>query len=278
LRSTMKVFQIYSILSLVTTHVAAQFGLPKNKEKMAGTSFEELNERMKQFGLDGSDLGGGGMDNLQAMMEKAFENPETMKYLEQMGEGIQNAFKDIGNMDPEEMQKNINEAVKMMTNGDIMDSVLDKKDEVLANLEKTGLVSAEELAKYKADPAYFEEQMRGAFDQMKGLFDNPDLMSGAAEALETMKDMMSNEVFEELRQLLMADTVTELEIEEMRLKLIADPNTMKSLGSGMAGLTEDDVKDAGKFKESFLEGRKMWQEMMEGGGGMMGQGAGVGEL
>lgn len=263
--------------------VSAQFGLPKTKEKKAGTSFEELNERMKQFGIDGADSGASAdLDNLQAMMAKAFDDPETLKYLEQMGQGMQDAFKEMANMDPEQLQKQMDEAMKLMTSGDMMESVIEKKDEVLANLEKTGLVSADELAKYKADPAYFEEQMRGAFDQMKGLFSDPDLINTAAESMKGMKDMMSNPLVQDINNLMMADSVTELEIEELRLKVLKDQDSVGTSGAAaMFGQMADDVNDSDKWKNSIMEGRKMFKEMMGTGGmgaGGMGAGAGVGEL
>lgn len=268
--------QIFGLVGLLVTPTTAQFGLPKNKEKKAGTSFEEINERMKS--LNGESSGDAAdLDNLQAMMAKAFDDPDTLKYLEQMGAGMQDAFKEMANMDPEQLQKQMNEAMKLMTGGNMMESVLEKKDEVLANLEKTGLVSADELAKYKADPAYFEEQMRGAFDQMEGLFSDPELINTAAESMSGMKDMLSNPVIQEINEMMMADSVTDLQIEELRLKLLQDPSLIGSDGAGaMLGQMTEDVKDADKWKTGILEGRKMIKEMMGAGG--MGAGAGVGEL
>lgn len=266
--------QIFSLVGLLVTPTIAQFGLPKNKEKKAGTSFEEINERMKS--LSGEN-GASDLDNLQAMMAQAFEDPETLKYLEQMGSGMQDAFKEMANMDPEQLQKQMDEAIKMMTGGDMMESVMEKKDEVLANLEKTGLVSADELAKYKADPAYFEEQMRGAFDQMKGLFGDPELINSAAETMSGMKDMMSNPVIKEMNEMMMADSVTDLQIEELRLKVLQDPTLMGADGAGaMLGQMTEDIQDSDKWKAGILEGRKLIKEMVGTGG--MGAGAGVGEL
>jgi hypothetical protein len=216
------------------------------------------------------------------MMAKAFEDPETMKALNAMGDGLQQAMEEMGKMDPAQLQAQMEEAMKMMTQGDVMDSVLDKKDEVLANLEQTGLVSAEELAKYKADPAYFEEQMKSAFSQMQGLFSDPNMMKSAMEGMQGMQEALADPVVTELQELLMADSVTDLEIETMRLKLLQKPSLMEdSPALAMFGGIGDEIKDADKFKQGFYEGRAAIKEVMSaagGMGGMMGAGAGMGEL
>ena len=215
-------------------------------------------------------------------MAKAFEDPAALEAINQLSTGLQDVMEELGKMDPEALQAQMEQAMKLMTQGDIMDAVISKKDEVLASLEQTGLVPPAELAKYKADPVYFEEQMKGAFDQMKGLFENPDLLKTASEAMKGMQEAMSDPLLTKMQELLMADSVSEVEIEELRLSFLQNPNWMQDNPS-MAmfqGLSEE-VKDARKFKNGFLEARKAITDMMGGMG--MGMyvaagGAGVGEL
>jgi hypothetical protein len=279
---------------LLSQPVSAQFGVAGQMRKKAGTSFQELNDLVKEGGAPAATGGGGAadalaglgdlgdLDKLQEMMAKAFEDPETMKALNSMGDGLQQAMEEMGKMDPAQLQKQMEDAMKLMTQGDVMDSVLEKKDEVLANLEQTGLVSAEELAKYKADPAYFEEQMKSAFSQMQGLFSDPDMMKSATEAMKGMQDAMSDPVVTELQELLMADSVSDLEIETMRLKLLQKGMAEDSPALAMFGGIGDELKDADKFKKGFYEGRSAIKELLGATGGMgagqLGAGAGMGEL
>jgi len=284
-------YRTISLVALLAAPVSAQFGVGQMRKK-AGTSFQELNDLVKEGGAPaaGGDLaaagGAGDMGDLQAMMAKAFDDPETMRAMEAMGTNMKEAMEQMGNMDPAQLQQQMEEAMKLMSGGDVMDAVIGKKDEVLANLEQTGLVSAEELARYKSDPAYFEEQMKSAFDQMQGLFADPEMMKSAGEAMAGMQEAMSDPTIAELQELLMADSVTDLEIETMRLKLLQKPSLMEdSPAMAMFGGIGDEVKDADKFKKGFQEGRAAIQEVMGGmgamgGGGGMGGfgGAGMGEL
>ena len=257
---------------------SAQFGVAGGRKKKVGTSFQELNEK-----IQAESAGVGGVDDmakLQDMMAKAFQDPSTLEAISQMGAGLQDVMEELGKMDPAALQAQMEQAMKLMTGGDIMDAVISKKDEVLANLEQTGLVPPEELAKYKADPAYFEEQMKGAFDQMKGLFDNPEMIKTAAEAMKGMQDALSDPILTQLQELLVADSVTDLQIEELRLMFLQKPklfenNPAMAMFKGLA----DEVKDAKKFKAGVMEARKSINDVLGAVGGAGGlKGLGMGEL
>jgi hypothetical protein len=243
-----------------------------NKKKKVGTTFEELNEQVK------NEQATGGLAGLEEIMAKAFQDPEMMKAFEQMNAGLQAAMEEMGKMEPEKIQKQMEEAMKAMTSGDIVEAVIEKKDEVLANLKKTGLVSEEELKKYEADPRYFEDQMRTAFDQMKGLF-NPETLKTATEAMMGMQEAFNDPVVKELQELLLADTVTDLQIEELRLKIIQKPELLSGDNPALAMFAgiADDVKNTAKWKKGFMEGRDALKAM-KGAAGKMGTGAGVGEF
>ena len=125
---------IFALLPLFQSQPAsAQFGL--NRKKKGGGSFEEMNEMAKQH-QDGGDGGGlAGMPNLegmdmesiQKMMEEAMNDPSFAAMNANMAE----AMEQLGKMSPEELQAQMMEGLQQLTSGDIMDSVLGKKDEVL---------------------------------------------------------------------------------------------------------------------------------------------------
>jgi hypothetical protein len=240
----------------------------------------------------------GDLSNIQELMAKAFEDPATLQAIQQMSSGFQDAMDEISKMDPSALQSSMEQLLNMMTQGDIMDAVISKKDDVLANLELTGLVPPEELAKYKADPAYFEEQMKGAFDQMKGIFSDPAVLESASKTMKGMQAALTDPLLLKLNELLLATReVTALEMEELRLLFLQAPDhPALTMFQGLA----DEVKDTIKFQQGFQEARQsikdmmedgasgfaeLWKTMMDGmvapsnmAANVMGGGAGVGEL
>jgi hypothetical protein len=124
-----------------------------------------MNEMAKQ--QQGGGAGGGlaGMPNLegmdmesiQKMMEEAMKDPS----LAAMNANMAEAMEQLGKMSPEELQVQMMEGLQQLASGDIMNSVLGKKDEVLETLAAQGLVPAEKIAEYRANPEKVREQVRG---------------------------------------------------------------------------------------------------------------------
>jgi hypothetical protein len=288
----------YFSYSVFVQPSSAQFGVAAGRKKV-GTSFHELNERLKSESDTAASgtAGVGDLSNIQELMAKAFEDPATLQAIQQMTSGFQDAMQELSKMDPSALQSQMEQVLNMMTQGDIMDAVLSKKDDVLANLELTGLVPPEELAKYKADPAYFETQMKGAFDQMKGIFSDPTVLETASKAMQGMQAAMTDPLLLKLNELLLATReVTALEMEELRLLFLQAPDhPALTMFQGLA----EEIKDSRKFQKGFQEARQsikdlmddgasgfadIWKTMMDGmaapttkGTNIMG-GAGVGEL
>ena len=94
-------------------------------------------------------LEGMDMESIQKMMEEAMKDPS----LAAMNANMAEAMEQLGKMSPEELQAQMMEGLQQLTSGDIMDSVLGKKDEVLETLAAQGLVPAEKIAEYRANPA-----------------------------------------------------------------------------------------------------------------------------
>ena len=241
------------------------------KRKAGGTTFQDLNEIAKEK----PGAGAGEMADLakfQEMFAGVFNDPEAMEAMAAMGQDMQKAMNDLAEMDPEDLQKQMNEVFELMTQGSMVDSIVDKKDEVLRSLEQSGMVSAEELQKYKEDPAYFEEQMRGAFDQMQGLFSDPDVLKNAADAMIAMQQAFSDPAITELTKLLEGGLEDDDEIEEARLDLLANPDLAGN--PVLASLFADE----GDFQDILRDPKKWRDSVKEGQGVFKGQTAGVGEL
>jgi hypothetical protein len=256
-----------------------------------GSSFQDLNEKAKEEqqglgGLGGLDedalakmFDGVDMAQMQEMWKNALNDPETMKQMEMMGEKFGEAMEELAKMSPEELQKQMADAMAMLTDGDMADTILAKKDEVLASLEQTGMVSAEELAKFKADPEYFELKMRESFSQMKDIFTDPEMIKGAMDMLTGP----SQGSLDQMGKLFSEALDTDEKIEEARLEVLSNPEVLNN--PMLAHMFQTDefkeiINDPKKWRESIKEGQKAFSAGAANLAGMAGkgQGAGVGEL
>lgn len=263
------------VTCLLVTPSLAQFGVAGGRRK-AGTTFEDLNE-MAQQQQGGGAAATDDMAKMQEMIANAFNNPEMMEAMEKMGDQMGKAMEEMAKMDPEQLQKQMQDAMAMLTTGDMVNNIVDKKDEVLKNLEGSGMVSAEELAKYKTDPEYFEEQMRTAFDQMAGIFNDPDVLGSVTGAMQAMGDP----AMLEFNNLLREGMTDDVKLEEARLQLLSNPKL--SDNKLLSAIFEQEefqeiVKDAEKWKGAFREGQDMMKKQFGAGLGGLKAGAGMGEL
>ena len=248
--------------------VDAQFGLGNKRKKAA--SFEELNEQAKAM-QDGKMGGAGGMPDLAAMQEMMGGDPKLMEQMAGMGAQMQEAMEMLSKMSPEELEKQMADAMKMMTDGDMLKSMMAHSDDILQTLEQTGAVPAEELAKFKADPAYFEQKMQESFEQMQGIFNDPEILKAATETMGGISEIMKNPGLLDDVLKSMIDFDDDDKIEEARLKILQDPDGAHPMLKEMFQSDEmqEILKDPVKWRESVKEGQ-----------GMLNQGAaaGVGEL
>jgi hypothetical protein len=202
-------------------------------------------------GMEGMD-----MAKMQEMWAEALNDPETMKAFEQMGDQFGSAMEGLSKMTPEQLQKQMEDAMKMLTDGDMVDTIVKNKDEILQQLELAGTVPPEELAKFKADPAYFELKMRESFGQMKDIFEDPDMLKTMTEAMGGMQELMNNPNM--LTELLGSELASDDKIEEARLELLNGENP------ALKGMFDTDemqaiLKDPVKFRDTVKEGQ---QDMM----------------
>jgi hypothetical protein len=196
---------IDSVQSLGPSLVNAQFGLAGGM--MAGaakrnTDFSQLQQQAQEQQLkkaDGlGDLAGlgdlGDLASMQKMFAELANDPEALKMMEQMGADMNKAMEQMLKMSPEQLQEQMQKAMEMLTEEDVVDKVVGQREQILKQLELSGAVSPEELARFKADPEYFEQKMRESFDQMGELFkdgfSDPKIMGAMQQMIQGMKEMM----------------------------------------------------------------------------------------
>mmetsp|Transcript_17750 Transcript_17750/g.43802 ORF Transcript_17750/g.43802 Transcript_17750/m.43802 type:complete len:265 (-) Transcript_17750:2311-3105(-) len=261
-----RIARLVGLSSLFAVPAAAQFGLGKKK----GGSFQEMNEQAKQADT-GAGADAGGLAGLESLLGDI--DPSELENLAGLGDYFNEVMELMGNMSPEELEKQMKDAMEMLSGGDMMKGMLDMQDEIIKTMEESGQVSAEELAKYKADPEYFEQKMKESFGQMQNLFSDPETLKAATAGIQGMTELYKNpEKLGEMMQTLMGDFDNDEKIEEVRLQLLENPDL------GIPGLSEafetPEMKamlaDPQKWKEAVKEGKTMF--------GAGAAGAGVGEL
>lgn len=293
---------------------SAQFGIAGGMKKAA--NFQDLQEMAKQqqqqqqrggannptaggaagglAGMNMEDLmakmaggGGGGADDLMKMLEETLNDPETKQMYDQLGDTFTQALDQLSKLSPEDLEKQMAEAFNMMTNGPMVDQVVNNREDVLKQLAASGTVPPEELVKMKNNPEYFELKMRESFDQMKQLMGDPSMQKVMAETFSGMKELFDGsaggggDLFNNMAQLFgsAAELSDPTKIEEVRLTLlsgqgpVADNPFLKELlkDEEMQAL----LKNPAKFRASVMEGQ---EKLFSAETKKLMVGAGVGEL
>jgi type I site-specific restriction endonuclease len=238
-----------------------------------GAGLGDMDQLMKQLGMDPAEL--------QKMMGEI--DPKMLEGLADLGPQFDEMMKIMSEMSPEELQKQMADAMEMLAGSDMLAEMFQNQELILQQLEESGAVDKEELDKFKKDPEYFEQKMKEGLDQMKNLFADPEILKAATETMKATTEMYKNpEKMQEVLGAMMGDVdFDDAQIEEVRQLFLKDPNSNALLeamigeGGETAKELEDILNDPKKWRESVKEGLG---ELKGLGGGGMGAGAGVGEL
>lgn len=268
---------IILILSAVfLSPIEGQFGVGKRKNQ-GGTSFQELNEQAKNM------VGGGGnagMPDMEELMKQMMGDGDMKKGLENLGLGpeMDEMMKLMADMSPEDLAKQLQDAMEMFTGDDMMSNMIGHSDEILETLEKTGAVDAEELEKFKKNPEYFEQKMKESMDQMKQLWSNPEMMENVGEGMKAAQNLYNNpdSTNEMIQQMLKG--LSDEDIESVRQMFLedgdgGDPMMRQLFGSMDTKDLEDVLKDPITWRKTVKDGLGLFNQQ-----GNAGIGAGVGEL
>jgi hypothetical protein len=236
--------------------------------KKKGGTFQELNEKAKEVQTGAVGAAGGELGGLADMFGDL--DPSQLEELAGLGEYFDEIMGVMGKMTPEELEKQMQDAMQMLASGDMMKNMLSMQDEIIKSLEESGQVTPEEVAKFKADPEYFEQKMKESFGQMQELFSDPETLKAATEGIQGISELYKNPgKMDEILQQLLGDFDDDEKIEEVRLQLMQNPEV------GIPGL--GDAFNTPEMKE-ILSDPKKWRDSVKEGKGLLDQGAGVGEL
>ena len=256
----------------------AQFGVAGGRRKQ-GSNFENLQEMAKQQqeqaaggagGMPNMDdlmkmMGGGGADGADMadwskLIQEQMADPEMQKYMQEMGSQFGAAMEQLSQMSPEEIQKEMEQAFEVLQSGSMLDGLVESREDVIKQLESVGAIPADEIAKMRENPQYFELKMRESFDQMKDMFQDPDMLANMGQAMAGMKDLMDggDALLDEMTQMLLSgDMQDDEKIEEARLQMLRGDYSSNPLMKEMFASEEMQVllKDPVKWRESVKEGQ-----------------------
>jgi hypothetical protein len=194
------------------------------------------------------------MLDLQSLQD-LMSDPEAMKQLESMGASMTAMMEQVMNMPPEELAEQMKQFTQLLTGANVVEGILENRNEVLKQLEASNMVPAEELAKMKADPEYFELKMRESLDQMGSILENPDIMQTALGQMQEALSGSGEAVMDALKNQLDSDD----KIEEMRLEILKGENPL------LANMFE------GADMQAILNDPKKWRDTIkEGTGALLG--------
>jgi hypothetical protein len=245
----------------------------RKQKQGGGTSFQELNEMAKKEAAAG---GGGDMEalmrqmgldpkDLQKMMGDI--DPSLLQEMANMGPAFDDMMKIMADMSPDELELQMKQAMELFAGSDMMDSMLENQDQILKSLEEMGVVDPGELARFKADPQYFQQKMKDGIGQMKDLFSNPETIKLATESMKGATDMFQNPDKLNAMMAEMMNGLKDEDIEEARQMILGEgglgnnPMLKQMLAASGATVDLEEVeamlKDPKKFRETVKEGIKV---------------------
>jgi len=233
-------------------------------------------------------MGGNGMadfanmdyNELMKMIQETMDDPAMMEYVDGLSAGMGDAMEQLSKMSPEEIQSQMEQNLKAMASPDMLDSVMEQKDEVLATLKAQGLITAEQLEEFENDPQKFQETMGEAFGQMTKMLSDPDAIDAVSQVMKGVSEIMKDPAaaMGSLASAFSEGLGDDDKIEEARLQLLADPeNAGNPALASLFGDAEmqEILQDPIKWREQVKKGQEMLGAM---GDNSAADGAGVGEL
>merc|ERR1712232_213164 len=160
------------------------------------------------------------------------------------------------------------EAMNLFASDDYLETALSNQEEILKNLETSGMISAEDLAAFKANPEQLEQEMKAAMDQLRDLFSDPEALDAAAQIAQSLTDFLSDpSKLAEAMNELTAGLSDDDKIEEARLQLLSNPELAGN--PELASLFESDemkdiLKDPVAWRESVKKGKNMMFNGVDG--------------
>lgn len=215
--------------------------------------------------------GFGGMGDLGDLSRMMGEmDPKMIEELAGLGDQFDEVMQLMARMSPEDLQKQMQDAMQMLQSGDMMKNLLENQDEIIKALEEAGQIDAEELAKFKTDPEYFEQKMKESFDQMGDLFSDPDILKMATESMQGLSELYENpDMLTDMMKDMMQDFDDDEKIEEVRQMYLKNPElghpALKEMFSGEE--MQEILSDPKKWRDSVKEGQGLLNKGMAGGVG-----------
>jgi hypothetical protein len=187
-------------------------------------------------------------------------DPSALKMLdEQMGGTMQQVMDMFSQLSPEVLQAQLQQVVQMLSQGDMIDDILAKKEEILGVLASTNMVPPEELAKYRADPEYFEQKMRESFGQMESMLQDKNVLEALGTGIQQTKELLSDPskmegMMNEMLGSLMGQFDSDEKIEETRLQVLKGDNPLLQQMMAASPELKDLASDPKKWRKAIKEG------------------------
>jgi len=208
------------------------------------------------------DFAGMNPSDMEELIKHAMEDPEMKEIMNSLNYDLGSAMQELADLTPEKLAEQMQEAVNLFTSDSYFESALQNQEEILKNLEASGMVSEEDLEEFRANPTKLEEEMKAAVEQMKELFSDPEALGTAAQIAQGLTGLLTDpEKLAEAMAELSNELTNDDKIEEARLQLLSNPDL-----AGNPDLAE--LFGSSEMKE-ILNDPVVWRESVKKGKNMM---------
>ncbi len=232
--------------------------LAKQQQKGGGGGLSDMMAELGEYDLESimAGLSDSDIESLSQMMSSPEFQKEYQKYFAELGLSEDDVMEKVGDAmkilsDPEKLADAMSTVLGTLGSEEFIGTMVKEKDTMLDQMEKTGLLSEEQIQQYRNNPNKFGEDIQEAFGKMKEVLSDPKMMKQLQETInpKQMEELMGAYKDFDLSSLVNDDTKS----EEARLGLLDPSNPLAALFSESEEMREI-LHDPVKFKAAMKEG------------------------
>lgn len=211
------------------------------------------------------------IESLSHIMSSPEFQQEYQKYFAELGLSEGDVLEKVGEAmeilsDPEKLADAMSTVLGTLGSEEFVSTMVKEKDAMLEQMEKTGLLSEEQMEQYRNNPEKFGQDINEAFTKMKDVLSDPNMLK---QLQETINPKQMEKLMDAYKDFDMSSLVNDdAKTEEARIGLL-DPNNPLAALFAESKEMQDILHDPVKFKAAMKEGLDL---LTNTGGGAAGIG------
>lgn len=246
--------------------------LAKQKQK-GGGGLSDMMAELGDYDLESimASLSDSDIESLSQIMSSPEFQQEYQKYFAELGLSEGDVLEKVGEAmeilsDPEKLADAMSTVLGTLGSEEFVSTMVKEKDAMLEQMEKTGLLSEEQMEQYRNNPEKFGQDINEAFTKMKDVLSDPNMLK---QLQETINPKQMEKLMDAYKDFDMSSLVNDdAKTEEARIGLL-DPNNPLAALFAESKEMQDILHDPVKFKAAMKEGLDL---LTNTGGGAAGIG------